>query len=174
MMTKAEFNRSQLEKMTELLQGPIPKTQKEKDIYNLKYMRYSIEFGSSYYRLGMIATLDRAIKKLEETTTYRPWSVNAPFTYKVMPDKVKKYMKQILGMSEYRKLRHAIRCEMFIMLIGPECSGKSTIREILQKIGYPYVIEDNAWGRVIKTSKVIENPKSYSEVFEELGIERTY
>lgn len=64
-MTSTEFNKKQSEKMTELLYGPDPKTQKEKDIYNLKYMRYSIKFGSHYYRWGMIATLDRAIKKLE-------------------------------------------------------------------------------------------------------------
>lgn len=64
-MTGTEFNKKQLEKMTELLHHSEPKTQKEKDIYNLKYMRYSIKFGSPYYRWGMIATLDRAIKKLE-------------------------------------------------------------------------------------------------------------
>lgn len=61
-----EFDKKQSERMTELLYGPEPKTQREKDIYNLKYMRYSIKFGSSYYRWGMIATLDRAIKKLED------------------------------------------------------------------------------------------------------------
>ena len=61
-----EFDRKQVEKQTELLRGPEPKTQKEKDIWNLKYMRYSIKFGSWNYRNGIIATLDRAIKKLEE------------------------------------------------------------------------------------------------------------
>ena len=60
---RKKFDKKQSERMTELLYGPEPKTQREKDIYNLKYMRYSIEFGSQYYRWGMIATLDRAIKK---------------------------------------------------------------------------------------------------------------
>lgn len=60
-----DFNMKQLEKATELLKSPKPKTQKEKDIWNLKYMRYSIKFGSWNYRSGMIATLDRAIKRLE-------------------------------------------------------------------------------------------------------------
>lgn len=63
---RIEFNKKQLEKLTELLRGPKPKTQKEKDILNLKCMRYDIKFGSWAYRNGMIATLDRAIKKLEE------------------------------------------------------------------------------------------------------------
>lgn len=61
-----EFNKKQLEKQLELLHGPEPKTQKEKDILNLKYMRYSIKFGSWNYRHGMIATLDRAIKRSED------------------------------------------------------------------------------------------------------------
>lgn len=61
-----EFNQKQFEKFNELLRYPKPKTQKEKDIWNLKYMRYSIKFGSLNYRNGMIATLDRAIKRLED------------------------------------------------------------------------------------------------------------
>lgn len=60
-----EFNNKQLVKQSELLVGPEPKTQKEKDIWNLKYLRYSIKYGSFDYRNGMIATLDRAIKRLE-------------------------------------------------------------------------------------------------------------
>ena len=60
-----EFDRKQLEKQSELLVGPEPKTQREKDIWNLKHLRYSIKYGSFNYRSGMIATLDRAIKKLE-------------------------------------------------------------------------------------------------------------
>lgn len=60
-----EFDRKQLEKQSELIVGPEPKTQKEKDIWNLKYLRYSIKYGSIHYRSGMIATLDRAIKRLE-------------------------------------------------------------------------------------------------------------
>ena len=60
-----EFNNKQLVKQSELLVGPEPKTQKEKDIWNLKYLRYSIKYGSFDYRSGMIATLDRAIKRLE-------------------------------------------------------------------------------------------------------------
>lgn len=60
-----EFDRKQLQKQTELLYGPEPKTEREKDIWNLKYLRYSIRYGSFNYRSGMIASLDRAIKKLE-------------------------------------------------------------------------------------------------------------
>lgn len=69
-MTKGdEFNIKQNEKMNAFLkEGDQPKTQREKDIWNLKYMRYSIRYGSCYYRAGMIATLDRMIKRLEENS----------------------------------------------------------------------------------------------------------
>lgn len=60
-----EFDRKQWQKKSELLSGPKPKTGREKDIWNLKYLRYSIRYGSFNYRSGMIASLDRAIKKLE-------------------------------------------------------------------------------------------------------------
>lgn len=60
-----EFDRKQWQKQSELLNGPEPKTQKEKDIWNLKYLQYSIKYGSFDYQGGMIATLDRAIKRLE-------------------------------------------------------------------------------------------------------------
>ena len=60
-----EFDNKQFVKQSELIVGPEPKTQREKDIWNLKHLRYSIKYGSFNYRSGMIATLDRAIKKLE-------------------------------------------------------------------------------------------------------------
>ena len=60
-----EFDNKQFVRQSEPIIGPEPKTQREKDIWNLKYLRYSIKYGSSNYRSGMIATLDRAIKKLE-------------------------------------------------------------------------------------------------------------
>lgn len=60
-----EFNRKQRQKKLELLSGPKPKTEREKDIWNLKYLRYSIQYGGFSYRSGMIASLDRTIKKLE-------------------------------------------------------------------------------------------------------------
>lgn len=69
-MNKAsEFNKKQIERQLELAKGPKPKTQKEKDIWNLKYLMYSINYGSFNYRSGMIATLDRVIKKLEKGET---------------------------------------------------------------------------------------------------------
>lgn len=61
-----EFDQKQLVKQSELLVGSEPKTQKEKDIWNLEYLRYSIKYGSFEYRSGMIASLDRAIKRLED------------------------------------------------------------------------------------------------------------
>lgn len=63
--TGIDFDRKQCQKQLELINGPEPKTKKEKDIWNLKHLRYSIKYGSFNYRSGMIATLDRMIKELE-------------------------------------------------------------------------------------------------------------
>lgn len=63
---RANFSLRQNEKMTELLRGPEPKTRKEKDLWNLRYLRYSIKYGSFNFRNGMISTLDRMIKMLEK------------------------------------------------------------------------------------------------------------
>lgn len=41
-------------------------TQKQTDLYHLKYLRYSIDRYSYYGRRGYISTLDRAIKRLEK------------------------------------------------------------------------------------------------------------
>lgn len=65
-MTVAEFNKKQLENMLALLHSDQPENQTERDIYNLKYIRYSIRHGSPWYRYGMIASLDRVIKLLEK------------------------------------------------------------------------------------------------------------
>lgn len=65
-MTKRDFDRKQLDKQIELLKQPEPETQLEKDIYNLKYIRYSIRHGSRWYRYGFIRSLDRAIKLMEK------------------------------------------------------------------------------------------------------------
>lgn len=65
-MTKQEFNKKQLENLGKVIYGPTPKTQKEKDIFNLKCMRYSIRHGSSNFRSGCITSLDRAIVALEK------------------------------------------------------------------------------------------------------------
>lgn len=64
---RIEFDRKQNKNMHELLLGPEPTTQKEKDIWNLKFLRYSIRYGSFSYRRGMIRTIERAIKRLEES-----------------------------------------------------------------------------------------------------------
>lgn len=98
------------------------------------------------------------------------YDVNWKCTYKKMPDKVKTFMKEVLGKEEYQKLMTAIHGHHWIMLIGPECSGKTILREVLRKIGYPLVIDDNGLGIVVKTSKVITNGKTLPDVFSELEI----
>lgn len=62
---KKEFRIKQLEKQQELLNQE-PKTQKEKDINNLKYMLYNILPYSNYWRWGMRGSLKRAIELLEK------------------------------------------------------------------------------------------------------------
>ena len=40
-------------------------TQREKDLYNLRIIRWDIHKDSRYGRSGVISTLDRAIRRLE-------------------------------------------------------------------------------------------------------------
>lgn len=65
-MTAGEFNKKQFQNSIALLLGEKPKTQRERDIFNLKQIRYSIRHGSDWYRYGVIASLDRVIKMLEK------------------------------------------------------------------------------------------------------------
>lgn len=72
-MNANEFNMKQLEKQCELSKqayqdacNGVSKTQTEKDIFNLNYIRYGIKWGSLLFRDGAIRSLDRAIKLLEQ------------------------------------------------------------------------------------------------------------
>lgn len=73
-MTKKDFDKRQLKLQRELLKET-PSTQIEKDIWNLKWIRYSIKHGSFAYQHGFIKTLDRAIGKLEAEA--KPKAVSA-------------------------------------------------------------------------------------------------
>jgi hypothetical protein len=64
-MTETDWMKNNL-KNTDVLLREEPKTQEEKDIWNLKYMLYGIGKDSHYYRLGCVSTLRRIIKKLED------------------------------------------------------------------------------------------------------------
>lgn len=65
-MTVEEFNKKQIQNMIAVLLEEEPKTQRERDIFNLKQIRYSIKYGSPWYRCGVISSLDHVIKMLEE------------------------------------------------------------------------------------------------------------
>ena len=65
-MKKDTFNVKQLNRLSALCKEGKHGSQLDKDLWNLRYLRYSVLFGSFEYQSGIIATLDRAIRKLEE------------------------------------------------------------------------------------------------------------
>lgn len=98
------------------------------------------------------------------------WEINWKCTYKKMPPQVKKFLEELLGKQETRKLMQAIRTHTWIMMVGPECSGKSTVVHILRALGYPFIIDDNGLGRVIHTSHKLTDLKPICDILEELEI----
>lgn len=83
-----------------------------------------------------------------------------------IPPKVKEYLIATIGKKETSQLIFFIRSGSYIILTGPTCSAKSTIRDILVAIGYPYGI-----GREVHTTEISGDLKPQSDIFEELGIE---
>lgn len=98
------------------------------------------------------------------------YDINWKCTYKKMPKEVRNFLKGLLGMDEYKKLMQSIKSHKWIMMVGPECSGKSTVRKILWALGYPFIIEDNGIGRVIHTSRKPSVLKDTDDILKELGI----
>jgi len=67
-MTAQKYNRRNTERQYQLIREAYynpPKTETEKDIYNLKYILYGIDHGSILFRSGCVSALQRAIKRLE-------------------------------------------------------------------------------------------------------------
>ena len=90
----------------------------------------------------------------------------------IITPEIKKYLIERLGKQKTRQLIHFIKMGNYIMLTGPACTGKTTIRDILLAIGYPYVIDDAGLGRVIECNNEInEDLKPHSDILSELGIE---
>ena len=70
-MDAREFNLKQSDKYREILKEHMALdgrtlSQEEKDLFNLKCLRYRVKYGSIDFRSGVIATLVRAISRLEE------------------------------------------------------------------------------------------------------------
>lgn len=85
---------------------------------------------------------------------------------------IKRYLVDRIGKRETGRLLHFMKMGNYIMLTGPSCTGKTTIREILLAIGYPYVVDDAGEGRVvICENKINGDLKPYGDIFAELGIE---
>lgn len=100
---------------------------------------------------------------------------NLIYNYDGMPKNVKKFLEDLIGKEETKRLLRFMRARHVIMLVGPECSGKSTVAFILRRLGYPYVIDENGGGLVIHTSRNLaasrtKRLKTYREIAEELGI----
>lgn len=91
------------------------------------------------------------------------------YKYKGMPKNVKKFITERLGAKETRNLLDAICRSKWIVITGPMTSGKSTIGDILKRLGYPYVI-DADFLVTIHTSSPLESLREKNEIFESLGI----
>ena len=90
---------------------------------------------------------------------------------KKLPPKVKKYIAERCGKNGADRLDQVIRSRTWILLTGPDTTGKTTIRDILWAIGYPYVIDDNGLGRSICACNVLEYIEPEDSIFEKLEIE---
>lgn len=90
-------------------------------------------------------------------------------TYIGMPKNVKAFIKEILGPKETRKLMSAIQRSKWIVIDGPMTSGKTTIGDILKRLGYPFVI-DADFLRIIHTSSSLDHLREKNDIFESLGI----
>lgn len=91
------------------------------------------------------------------------------YEYKKMPSNIKEFIVKSLGVSETKKLMRAIRGSKWIVVQGPSTSGKTTIGEILKRIGYPYVIDADDLVP-IHTSNPLTSLTSMNDIFESLGI----
>lgn len=84
---------------------------------------------------------------------------------------IKNYLTERIGKRETARLIHFMKMGNYIMLTGPSQTGKTTIRDILLSIGYPFVIDDAGTGRVVVCDHKINEPrKPRSDIFSELGI----
>lgn len=70
------MNYDKLTKLTEDFEKIKKPTQLQKDIYNLKVLRYSIDPKSLNGRCGCIGALDRAIKALKQVNKSKPENNN--------------------------------------------------------------------------------------------------
>ena len=64
-MTGQEWRRRNITLTDQLLREE-PKTERGRDIWNLKYILFTIQKDSRLYRMGCVSTLRRTIKKLEK------------------------------------------------------------------------------------------------------------
>lgn len=86
---------------------------------------------------------------------------------------IKEYLVERLGNVEANKLLSYMNSGQYIMLTGPAATGKTTIREILLAIGYPYVVDENGVGGVVKCNNVMTGKRKFrDDIFKELGIDQ--
>jgi hypothetical protein len=98
------------------------------------------------------------------------WPIEAfNYKYKKCPKKVREYIVNLLGKEEARKLFRAIRSDKWIIISGPECSGKTLLWDILRTIGYPYVLEEHMT-TAIHTSEPLKELRDWRSIYESLEI----
>ena len=96
------------------------------------------------------------------------------YSYKKMPPQVRQYLKDFLGKEQYKKLMAAITLRRWIIMSGPECSGKSTVGSILKSIGYPYVLDEGDEAFIIHMAGKLTDLIATRDILESLGINSKY
>ena len=92
------------------------------------------------------------------------------YQYRKMPPQFRKYIRNFLGKEQYKNLMAAITLRRWIIMSGPECSGKSTVGSILKAIGYPYVLDEGDEAFIIHTAGKLTDLTSTHDILESLGI----
>lgn len=95
---------------------------------------------------------------------------NVEFPYKGTPKAVKAYFVELLGRAEAKKLMNAMKQGKWIIISGPHtATGKTTLYDVMQAIGYTHVIEE--WlTDTVRVSKPLAEFRAKSSIFESLGI----
>lgn len=95
------------------------------------------------------------------------------FTWRKTSKAVKEYFIDLLGEKEANKLMTAMKRHEWIIIDGPHGpTGKTTLADILQAIGYIYVVENN-YATTIRVDQPLKGFREKQSIFESLSISWT-